>query len=47
MTSVRAKRSGWAVFGFVLALILAVAGLAFVGLIILFVIGMGNYGSNK
>ena len=47
MTSVRPKRSGWATFGIVVAVLLAVAGLAFVGLIVLFVVGMGNYGSNK
>ena len=47
MRSTRAKRSGWATFGIVVAVALAVAGLALVALTVLFVVGMSNYGSNK
>jgi hypothetical protein len=40
-------RSGWAVFGIVLAVVLALAGLVVVGAVVLFFVGMSHYGSNK
>lgn len=40
-------RSGWAVFGSVLAVLLILAGLVVVGLVVLLFAGMSTYGSNK
>lgn len=45
-TPVRA-RSAWSIFGLVVAIVVAIAGLALVGAFIIFVIAMSNYGSNK
>jgi hypothetical protein len=44
---IRPARSGWAVFGIVLAVVLALAGLMVVGVVVLFFVGMSHYGSNK
>ncbi|WP_377266829.1 hypothetical protein [Peterkaempfera sp. SMS 1(5)a] len=44
---VRPARSGWAVFGIVLAVVSALAGLAVVGAVVLLFVGMSHYGSNK
>ncbi|WP_157876066.1 hypothetical protein [Peterkaempfera griseoplana] len=44
---VRSAPSGWAVFGIVLAVVFALAGLALVGVLVLVFVGLNNYGSNK
>jgi hypothetical protein len=41
------QRSAWAVLGIVLAVVLVIGGLALVAAIVVFAIGMSNYGSNK
>ncbi|MCK7622295.1 hypothetical protein MUU72_04005 [Streptomyces sp. RS10V-4] len=43
----RARRSGWAVFGIVLAVVLALCGLVAVGLAVLMVVGLNQWGSTK
>ncbi len=45
-TPVRA-RSLWSIFGLVLAIVFAIAGLALVGAFVFFMIAMSNFGSNK
>jgi hypothetical protein len=40
-------RSVWTVIGITLAVLLAIGGLAVVGTMVLFVVGMSHYGSNK
>jgi hypothetical protein len=43
----RAGRSGWTLFGIVVATTLVVAGLVVLGLFVLFSVAMNNWGSNK
>ena len=38
---------GWKIFGTVIAVVLAVGGLAAVAVIVLFVLAMNSWGSNK
>lgn len=38
---------GWRIFGIVLAVVVAIVGLAFVAAAVLFVVAMNSYGSNK
>ena len=45
-TPVRA-RSLWSIFGLVLAIVFAIAGLALVGAFVFFMIAMSKFGSNK
>ncbi len=40
-------RSAWAVFGIVVAVVMMIAGLAVIGALVLFFVGMSHYGSNK
>jgi hypothetical protein len=47
MTRPVRRRSWWQVAGVVLAVVLAIAGLAAIGLLVLFVVAMNNMGSNK
>ena len=54
MTSPREPRGrttgagrGWKIFGTVLAVVLAVGGLAAIALVVLFVLAMNSWGSNK
>jgi hypothetical protein len=44
---VRRQRSAWGVAGVVLAVVLVIGGLALVGAIVVFAVGMSHYGSNK
>lgn len=41
------ERSIWTVIGITLAVLLTIGGLAVVGTMVLFVVGMSHYGSNK
>lgn len=41
------SRSAWKTFGIVLAVIVAVAGLALVAVLVFFLSAMATYGSNK
>jgi hypothetical protein len=43
----RPQRSVWSVLGIALAVVLALGGLAVVGGMVLFAVGMSHYGSNK
>jgi hypothetical protein len=43
----RPRRGPWAIAGAVVGIVLIVAGIATVGLFVLFLIAMSNYGSNK
>ncbi len=43
----RPQRSMWAIAGIALAVILALGGLAIVGLAVVVFVGMSQYGSNK
>ncbi len=43
----RPQRSVWAVIGIALAVILALGGLAIVGVVVVVVVWLGHYGSNK
>ncbi len=45
--SPRRQRSAWSALGLAVAVILVVGGLAAVGAIVVFCVGMSNYGSNK
>ena len=55
MTSTREPRAraragagrGWRIFGTVFAVVLAVGGLAAIALVVLFVLAMNSWGSNK
>ena len=40
-------RSAWAIIGIILAVVLVIGGLAVVGLMALFFVGLSHYGSNK
>jgi hypothetical protein len=44
---VRPGRTVWSALGIAVAVILVIGGLAFAGVIVVFVIGMSHYGSNK
>jgi hypothetical protein len=46
-TDPKPQRSIWAVLGIVLAVLLGIGGLVFVGLIVLIAVAMSHYGSNK
>ena len=41
------ERSIWTVIGITLAVLMTIGGLAVVGTMVLFVVGMSHYGSNK
>ena len=41
------SRTVWSVLGVVVAVILVIGGLAFAGVIVVLVVGMSHYGSNK
>jgi len=43
----RSSRTIWSVLGIVVAAILVIGGLAFAGVIVVLVVGMSHYGSNK
>jgi hypothetical protein len=43
----RSSRTIWSVLGIVVAAILVIGGLAFAGVIVVLVVGMSQYGSNK
>jgi hypothetical protein len=43
----RRSRSGWRTFGLVLAVIVAIAGLALLAVILFFYAAFNDYGSNK
>ncbi|KUL46063.1 hypothetical protein ADL22_11160 [Streptomyces sp. NRRL F-4489] len=43
----RARRSGWAIFGIVLAVVLALCGLLAVGFAVFLVVGLNNWASTK
>ena len=43
----RPQRSVWAVIGIALMVILALGGLAIVGLAVVVVVGLSHYGTNK
>ncbi|WP_037571188.1 hypothetical protein [Phaeacidiphilus oryzae] len=43
----RRPRSGWAVFGVVVAVLLVLAGLALVAFYVLLIVGLSQWGSNK
>jgi hypothetical protein len=43
----RPQRPVWAIIGIILAVVLAIGGLAIVGLMVVVVVGMSHYGSNK
>jgi hypothetical protein len=45
--SPRRQRSAWSALGLAVAVILVIGGLAAVGAIVVFCVGMSNYGSNK
>jgi hypothetical protein len=40
-------RTAWSVLGIAVAVILVIGGLAFAGAIVVFVVGMPQFGSNK
>jgi hypothetical protein len=40
-------RSVWAIIGIILAVVLVIGGLALVGVMVLFFVGLSHYGSNK
>jgi hypothetical protein len=40
-------RSVWAIIGIVLAVVLVIGGLAFIGVMVLLFVGLSHYGSNK
>jgi hypothetical protein len=44
---VRPGRTVWSALGIAVAVILVIGGLAFAGAILVFVVGMSHYGSNK
>jgi len=43
----RSGRTVWSVLGIAVAVVLVIGGLAFAGAIVVFVVGMSHYGSNK
>ncbi len=43
----RPRRSPWAIAGLVVGITLAVLGVAVVGLLVVFLIGLSQWGSNK
>jgi hypothetical protein len=43
----RSSRTVWSVLGIVIAVILVIGGLTFAGAIVVLVVGMSHYGSNK
>jgi hypothetical protein len=43
----RGRRSGWSIFGIILAVVLGVAGLVVVGLFVFAFVAMSSYGANK
>ncbi|MDR2988038.1 MAG: hypothetical protein LBV34_24690 [Nocardiopsaceae bacterium] len=45
--SARSGRTAWSVLGITVAVILVIGGLAFAGAIVVFVVGMSQFGSNK
>jgi hypothetical protein len=44
---VRSGHSVWTYLGIILAVVLVVGGLAFVGLVALYIVALSNFGSNK
>jgi hypothetical protein len=44
---VRAGRSGWGYIGIILAVLLAISGLVFIGVMVLVIVGLNQWGNNK